>query len=738
MMQAWKDRSTAPGVLLAVPFDRPEQIDPYTMANGNDPKIRARAKYAERDGRGCLRIACPADCADTNSAAWVRPIRPEWADGLHGLGTTPFWFQLQLRVNAGRLVPWLEGRGSWKYAIVANPLSSNLISLVLNTLPGNIPSAYIHNDHYGNGMPFQRFIPPYEYDLLPGWDRGEKYVGADRYCLYTDKSRRGCPRWPIDQWVTVMCRLHIRTYGGKAGNEFDYLWAPQGAREWETLISVRDFEAGNLRPNNPEGYSHIWLTTYETDRRAATGIEGEVCYRDLIVSTEEIAMPGDDVSDDLEFAIGGQVYVLVDDATATGDAAVTIGDRTMRVQPAPVDCQLSEWGAWYVAGEWTPCVDGMQYATEQRDRIVVTPPANGGAECGPLIEQRQVSRACVSSTSALATLAASMVPNSWAELVIPNADQVMGAGFNSARNRIVQACSAPWDTVAKQIHFAGGDHMQIPTPYYVYDEATGVFEERISPRPAANQHHADSCCVDPATGDFYVRQNSTGIVSRYRGGAWDNLPPTPENLNNVTFQALAFWSGQLAGIGHQGAVILYSGNFHTLNIFDVQSGSWLPKKTGMAPGAVNGVYSTCAQYSAQHQCLVYGGGNGQPKLFKMDAAGTVTDLGACPSQRKPGEQMLIGQLHGANMNLHPVTGDILIFGRGELWNLNPSTGVWTDLTDIAQPPMATVVTSTAINGVLDPHQPQRRCVVSASLPEHGAIAYFCAYYSKVVCWIWKP
>ena len=50
--------------------------------------------------------------------------------------------------------------------------------------------------------------------------------------------------------------------------------------------------------------------------------------------------------------------------------------------PTPVDCVLSAWSAW---GPWTP-IPGTQTEGRSRTRAVITPPANGGAPCGALVD----------------------------------------------------------------------------------------------------------------------------------------------------------------------------------------------------------------------------------------------------------------------------------------------------------------------------------------------------------------
>jgi hypothetical protein len=64
--------------------------------------------------------------------------------------------------------------------------------------------------------------------------------------------------------------------------------------------------------------------------------------------------------------------------------------------PVPVDCVLSAYGPWTAIEAWGPCVADLQSRTERRTRTIITPPANGGAVCGALSEDRTVSQACLS------------------------------------------------------------------------------------------------------------------------------------------------------------------------------------------------------------------------------------------------------------------------------------------------------------------------------------------------------
>lgn len=61
--------------------------------------------------------------------------------------------------------------------------------------------------------------------------------------------------------------------------------------------------------------------------------------------------------------------------------------------PTPVDCVVSEWGAWSDP-PWLACADGMQSRSIVHTRTIVTQPANGGAACPLLVETQAQTQAC--------------------------------------------------------------------------------------------------------------------------------------------------------------------------------------------------------------------------------------------------------------------------------------------------------------------------------------------------------
>jgi hypothetical protein len=309
----WLSRSTAPGVTLATDFSSDKEVLPHRYANGSPAKV---AEFVKRvtphvdNGIPCLKITSIEGAGgDQQGQSWRRRFKPlsDWPKDEDGFGTAPFWIQFGVKIPASRLIPFRPGAGSWKFAIVANmsvsnpwgapSQSSNLISHVLTNSPlkgTNFPIIYVHNNSRPNGTPLTGLRPGMisgsDIDMSPGWDRGAEFTNIhERYCSYRFPAL-GCPQWPIDTWVWFQLRIHIRTFGGKAGNEVDLWWAKDGEKTWTVLQSHRDYLAG-LSTQWPNGFNAIWLTPYETNRTIAGGVDSYILYRHLIVSTQPPPLP---------------------------------------------------------------------------------------------------------------------------------------------------------------------------------------------------------------------------------------------------------------------------------------------------------------------------------------------------------------------------------------------------------------------------------------------------------------
>lgn len=88
-----------------------------------------------------------------------------------------------------------------------------------------------------------------------------------------------------------------------------------------------------------------------------------------------------------------RVYVTETTGTALRVHVYQIAGATAP-PPSPVDCQLSEPGAWQAVTPWSACVDGTQSQQQRRTRSIDVPPAHGGAACGPTDETQTAVQPC--------------------------------------------------------------------------------------------------------------------------------------------------------------------------------------------------------------------------------------------------------------------------------------------------------------------------------------------------------
>lgn len=310
----WASRSTAPGVVLATDFGTDDEVTPHRFANGSTQAMlqerMARVTRHDDNGIPCLKITSIEGLGgDQQGQSWRRRFKGlrDWPKDTDGFGTDPFWIQFGVKIPASRLIPFRVGAGSWKFAIIANmsvtnpwgapSQSSNLLSHVLtnNPLRGvNFPIVYVHNNSFPNGTPITTNLSGgifgSDLDMSPGWDRGLEFTDIhERYCSFRFPEK-GCPLWPVEEWVWFQLRIHTRTFGGKEGNELDLWWARDGAQKWTVLQSHRNYLAGQSS-QWPNGFNAIWLTPYETNRTTAGGVDSYILYRHLIVSTQEPALP---------------------------------------------------------------------------------------------------------------------------------------------------------------------------------------------------------------------------------------------------------------------------------------------------------------------------------------------------------------------------------------------------------------------------------------------------------------
>lgn len=324
-------------------------------------------------------------------------------------------------------------------------------------------------------------------------------------------------------------------------------------------------------------------------------------------------------------------------------------------------------------------------------------------------------------TSALAGLAASMAPGTWARLDAAGQDVTLGVG--SISGTMLHYCNTmPWNPVSGVIEILAMDHNYPTLRHARYVESSNrfVLVADDAGLGTGTSHGYDHNAVNPHTGDLYHRRyggfsGSINVARKALGSA--NFAPIASvaGMEQVAIGA-CWWSGAFAGAGSQGCFMLFnSGNAvggandgHIL-AYDPLNAKWFYSREGRAPGYGSGAtYHSVIEYSAKRNLAVYGGGNAAPrKLWRLNADGSFNRLTDVPAGKGVGMQQGI-------LVEEPVSGNFLLLSAGELWELDPrGSGAWRLLTAGRVPPAGV--------GVPGPSNPQ--AVIASSIASHGVVAF---------------
>jgi chitodextrinase len=330
-----------------------------------------------------------------------------------------------------------------------------------------------------------------------------------------------------------------------------------------------------------------------------------------------------------------------------------------------------------------------------------------------------VSQALAQSDTVLGTVASQMTPGSWASLGTNNINAVLGQGA-TAGNQLPYAFSGAWDPGRLVLHFTGADHYNTPN-YMTYDARSNSWTF-LGRTPLAVSHGYDHNSVDPLTGTLYVRQFGLGgqwtIWKLPPGGSWSVATTYNQGYQQVAI-GTAWWSGPLAGGGSQGTYVVYNCGEPNgqVALWNPATGSWFADLRNFGGSST---YHCFIEYSPKANVAVFGGGNGnQRKLWRLNPDRSITPLADAPID--------LG-VQAANVVADPVTGNFLVMGYGQLWELNPAgSGTWTPQTGARVPPSA----------VGNPGSPNFDSVISASISNYGVVMYVTCRASSCNTYLYK-
>ncbi len=319
----------------------------------------------------------------------------------------------------------------------------------------------------------------------------------------------------------------------------------------------------------------------------------------------------------------------------------------------------------------------------------------------------------IGGDSSLADLSESLSPGDWGQLnSVTGQDAVIGSQSGSSGSAITFANSQPWNPLNQSIEIMGADHLGGASAWMEharYSSSTNSFSV-IHPTGFLSGigHVYDHLAVNPHNGDVYFVPYTgfTGTIPLFRkpfsGGSYSQVFSfTP--ISDQATHGSAWWSGSFSGAGAHGCFVLYDNGSGSgqLRCYDPLSASQIYSNDNAAPGSAGDDYHTVVEYSAVHNVAVYGGGKSNAnRLWRLSSDGSVTSM--------PDAPMSIG-MQNANLVNDPASGNFILMGSGQLWELNPTgTGRWTRMGSIP-------------SGVGDPAAPDG--MISCAISDFGVIAY---------------
>ena len=336
-----------------------------------------------------------------------------------------------------------------------------------------------------------------------------------------------------------------------------------------------------------------------------------------------------------------------------------------------------------------------------------------------------------SGTSALRTLALSMTSGEWRQLSAGGLGLFTGQGGSSG---LLTGYSTKFvrDPLTQKMYYIGCDH-GAPDAFVQYDEAANAWSLAASfvpwgiNRGTDTDHGYDHIAFDNLHGKLYRRVHARTSVMRWEGGTtWTAIDYSGTVNYTATTAGVTFFPD----LGPNGSIVVYQSNGSAPKgiVFGIDPVT-LARTTyanGFSPMAeLHGF----AHYSPQRRCVVFGGGNGSYKIWRLDANGSVSALTDVPGTlTAPGA----GYPHTLPVN-NPANGNFLFMNTSSRWyELNPTgTGTWT-----ARGGTVSILSSQVFDAASDP----AFGTIACPIPEYGVIALVKAYSGSqpAQMWLFKP
>jgi hypothetical protein len=267
----------------------------------------------------------------------------------------------------------------------------------------------------------------------------------------------------------------------------------------------------------------------------------------------------------------------------------------------------------------------------------------------------------ISQATVIGDLAASMKAREWQELntIGFSRDFLYTDGWRSGSHSIISwSGKALWDSGSNQFFFIGSPHDN-PFKFIIYSAETNSWRSTDLPMQCMLQgaisglgcasHGYYNCAIDPS-GDqsqlvppgskffYYIKQRVHQYNIQY--DKWTYIPgDTP---NTEAHGGLSYFPER--------NTFLYVAGWPGAWQYNAVTRTWSD-----VPNFNSSTYHCFNYYNPVHKVVLFGGGNSDRSIWKMDASGNVANTGNAPSP--------IGTNNGHVM-LDPVSGDLLLYSGG--------------------------------------------------------------------------
>ena len=307
----------------------------------------------------------------------------------------------------------------------------------------------------------------------------------------------------------------------------------------------------------------------------------------------------------------------------------------------------------------------------------------------------------LASATALGDLANAMQPGTFVTLQTNGFSNGAILAPTGAGNYITMfGDSAEWDPSRKTVNFIGASHNNPLSTYVRYTDSTNSWTTISNPVP--NEIHAyDHNAVNITTGDFFHRPYNSSTIHKF----------SPSNETWSQF-ALPGSNPQITGgleFFPEMNSLVYVDTHIGVWTRHLGTGSWTQRSNPLPMGS----YHTFIEYNPVHKVVIFGGGQNDKRVYKMDSGGSITRMGDAP----------VGLGVGTNesrVSVDPVSGDYIVLKSDrQMYAYNVVNDQWSNL------------------GVTYPSGNPTDGTIEASINTYGVIMFIHYEFSNSAVYLYK-